>query len=235
MVPLSSHPSLVMGIYVTPWWWLSTVVLTHAWVLGSWFISDNCSLHTWPAKLCGYFASGMQLGLGPSLWWFDSTMCPLTQSGLFTVAIALLLACDDQRFFYSIATLLSVCVHTVNSTLQSYTLHTYVHNYIMYVHIHYSCTLTLGIFELTTCTLFSTYTLTAYGIFRTKPSSLGALTGWPTDRQSDQLNGDWSIVWPAVFSQGWPPISTGNISCLSIANRAHFASGEQWWSKLVNI
>ena len=103
MVPLSSHSSLVMGIYATPWWWLSTVVLTHSWVLGS---------------------------------WFDSTKCPLTQSGLFTVAIALLLACDDQLFFYSIATLLSVCMHTVNSTLQSHTLRTYVHT-------RYLCTLTL--------------------------------------------------------------------------------------------
>ena len=78
-------------------------MLTHSWVLGS---------------------------------WFDSTKCPLTQSGLFTIAIALLLACDDQLFFYSIATLLSVCMHTVNSTLQSRTLRTYVHT-------RYLCTLTL--------------------------------------------------------------------------------------------
>ena len=61
--------------------------------------------------------------------WFDSTTCLLTQSGLFTVAIVLLLACDDQLFFYSIATLLSVCMHTLNSTLQFHTLHTYVHTH----------------------------------------------------------------------------------------------------------
>ena len=70
--------------------------------------------------------------------WFDSTTCLLTQSGLFTVAIVLLLACDDQLFFYSIATLLSVCMHTLNSTLQFHTLHTYVctHSLLTYVLSH---------------------------------------------------------------------------------------------------
>ena len=67
-----------------------------------------------------------------------------------------------------------------------------------------------------------------YGTFRKKLSSVCTGVDWLTYRP----NGDWSIAWPAVLSQGWPPVLTGNISCLSMTNRAHFASGGQWWLKL---